>query len=56
MSTYPPIPYGWADFATIRRERALYVDKTLERNRDLFPQPVIDRILAPPESVSRPAG
>ena len=24
----PPIPYGWADFALIRREGALYVDKT----------------------------
>ena len=41
MSTYPPIPYGWADFATIRRERALYVDKTrflhdLERHRFAF--------------------
>ena len=41
MSTYPPIPYGWADFAAIRRERALYVDKTrflhdLERERFAF--------------------
>lgn len=27
-STYPQIPYGWADFAAMRRERTLYVDKT----------------------------
>ena len=27
-TTAPPIPYGWADFALIRREGALYVDKT----------------------------
>ena len=27
-TTIPPIPYGWADFALIRREGALYVDKT----------------------------
>ena len=27
-TTVPPIPYGWADFALIRREGALYVDKT----------------------------
>ena len=24
----PPIPYGWSDFASIRQEGALYVDKT----------------------------
>ena len=24
----PPIPYGWSDFALMRRERSLYVDKT----------------------------
>ena len=27
-TTVPPIPYGWSDFALIRREGALYVDKT----------------------------
>ena len=27
-TTIPPIPYGWADFALIRREGALYIDKT----------------------------
>ena len=27
-TTVPPIPYGWADFPLIRREGALYVDKT----------------------------
>ena len=25
---YPQIPYGWADFEAMRRERTLYVDKT----------------------------
>ena len=40
-STYPQIPYGWADFADMRRERTLYVDKTrflhdLERERYAF--------------------
>ena len=25
---YPQIPYGWADFEAMRRERCLYVDKT----------------------------
>ena len=38
---YPPIPYGMANFATIRRERYLYVDKTrfvraLENERYAF--------------------
>ena len=28
MPTPPPIPYGWSDFALMRRERSLYVDKT----------------------------
>ena len=42
MSNAPPqIPYGWADFRMIRRERALYVDKTrflhdLEQERYAF--------------------
>ena len=42
MSTpYPQIPYGWADFEAMRRERTLYVDKTrflheLERERFAF--------------------
>ena len=27
-NTVPPIPYGWSDFALMRREGALYVDKT----------------------------
>ena len=27
-ATVLPIPYGWSDFALMRRERALYVDKT----------------------------
>ena len=40
-SVYPQIPYGWADFETISRERALYVDKTrfvhdLEQVRHAF--------------------
>ena len=38
---YPQIPYGWADFEAMRRERTLYVDKTrflhdLERERYAF--------------------
>ena len=38
---YPQIPYGWADFEAMRRERTLYVDKTrflheLERERFAF--------------------
>ncbi len=36
MSTYPPIPYGWAAFAAIRRERALYVD--IREVRDGLPR------------------
>ena len=37
----PPIPYGWSDFALMRRERSLYVDKTrflhaLEKERYAF--------------------
>ena len=24
--THPQIPYGWADFEAMRRERTLYVD------------------------------
>ena len=42
MSTpYPQIPYGWADFEAMRRERTLYVDKTrflhdLEQERFAF--------------------
>ena len=37
-TAYPQIPYGWADFEAMRRERTLYVDKTrflhdLERER-----------------------
>ncbi len=37
----PPIPYGWSDFALMRRERSLYVDKTrflreLENERFAF--------------------
>ncbi len=40
-SAYPQIPYGWADFAAMRRERTLYVDKTrflhdLEQERYAF--------------------
>ena len=40
-NAHPQIPYGWADFRTIRRERALYVDKTrflhdLEQERYAF--------------------
>ena len=40
-STYPQIPYGWADFEAIRTERCLYVDKTrflheLENERYAF--------------------
>ena len=27
-TAYPQIPYGWADFEAMRRERTLYVDKT----------------------------
>ncbi len=27
-TAYPQIPYGWADFEAMRRERCLYVDKT----------------------------
>ena len=39
--TYPQIPYGWADFEAMRRERTLYVDKTrflrdLEQDRYAF--------------------
>ena len=38
---YPQIPYGWADFEAMRRERTLYVDKTrflhdLEQERFAF--------------------
>ena len=38
---YPTIPYGWADFEAMRRERTLYVDKTrflhdLEQERYAF--------------------
>ncbi len=38
---YPTIPYGWADFEAMRRERTLYVDKTrflhdLEQERHAF--------------------
>ena len=40
-STPPQIPYGWADFEAMRRERTLYVDKTrflhdLEQERYAF--------------------
>ncbi len=28
MPNIPTIPYGWSDFAAMRRERCLYVDKT----------------------------
>ena len=40
-TAYPPIPYGWADFEAMRRERTLYVDKTrflhdLEQERHAF--------------------
>ena len=40
-STYPQIPYGWADFEAIRTEGCLYVDKTrflheLENERNAF--------------------
>ena len=40
-TAYPQIPYGWADFEGMRRERTLYVDKTrflhdLERERTAF--------------------
>ncbi len=28
MLDFPTIPYGWSDFAAMRRERCLYVDKT----------------------------
>ena len=40
-TTYPQIPYGWADFEAIRTERCLYVDKTrflheLENERYAF--------------------
>ena len=40
-TTALPIPYGWSDFALMRRERALYVDKThflrdLEEQRYAF--------------------
>ncbi len=28
VAAFPPIPYGWSDFAAMRRERTLYVDKT----------------------------
>jgi len=28
MTSFPQIPYGWADFEAMRRERTLYVDKT----------------------------
>ena len=39
--THPQIPYGWADFQAMRRERTLYVDKTrflhhLEQERYAF--------------------
>ena len=27
-TAFPQIPYGWADFEAMRRERCLYVDKT----------------------------
>ena len=40
-SSYPRIPYGWADFRAIRLEKRLYVDKTcfihaLEEERYVF--------------------
>ena len=40
-AAYPQIPYGWADFEAMRRERTLYVDKTrflhdLEQERFAF--------------------
>ena len=40
-TAYPQVPYGWADFEAMRRERTLYVDKTrflheLERERFAF--------------------
>ena len=40
-TAYPQIPYGWADFEAMRRERTLYVDKTrflydLEQERYAF--------------------
>ena len=40
-ASYPLIPYGWADFRAMRRERRLYVDKTrfirpLENERFTF--------------------
>ena len=40
-TAYPQIPYGWADFEAMRRERTLYVDKTrflheLEQERFAF--------------------
>ncbi len=39
--SYPPIPYGMADFSAMRREGFLYVDKTrflreLENERHVF--------------------
>ena len=41
MPNIPTIPYGWSDFAAMRRERCLYVDKTrfvreLENERFAF--------------------
>lgn len=40
-TAFPQIPYGWADFAALRVERCLYVDKTrflhdLEHERYAF--------------------
>ena len=40
-TAFPQIPYGWADFEAMRRERCLYVDKTrfvreLENERYAF--------------------
>ncbi len=40
-SSYPRIPYGWADFRAIRLKKCLYVDKTrfvhaLEEERYVF--------------------
>ena len=30
-TAYPQIPYGWADFEGMRRERTLYVEPHLQR-------------------------
>ena len=52
----PPIPYGWSDFALMRRERSLYVDKTrflrdAYRDVDLFSVDALG--WSPAESVAR---